>query len=607
MDLYQHLPRSRAASRQSVLFGSLSALALLLTACGGGGGSTAPVAAVGGAGGGGGGGGGGGSGGSASDNPAAVEAATTTPDPGVTSTVADKPAVPAAGDAGAQTAATLARVLEMEIDTPDAPRFDAKSGSRVAQLNKPQAADGRGQWSAPTGWPIIGIHAVLTPNGKVMSYGTDQAGQQGAQLFYDVWNPTGGIHNLLANTTGTDIFCSAQLVLPQTGQVLLAGGDIRGQQIPDGNGGVIFNRGVKDVNLFDPASQTLTPARGPMTYARWYDSLVTLADGRVLTMGGSDASGTGVKTPEIYADVRGGWTPLAGVNYPGDVLYPRTFLAPNGKVVIASGAQLYSLDTNGDGALEQVGALPVATNWTMPSAMFDRGKVLIASGDGSTSVLDINGAAPVVTPTAPVGGNRIWATMTVLADGQVLATGGSARANEANDVALSADIWNPRTGQWTVGPSQLNFRLYHSTALLLPDATVLVAGGGAPGPARQLNAEIYSPPYLFAKDGTGNRATRPYVWNASAELALGRPYRMYVYNRKPIARVHLVRTGSVTHSINFDQRFLSVPFRQRGWRLDLNVDEPSNIVPPGHYMLFAIDSDGVPSIAKIVHIGPRAG
>ena len=96
------------------------------------------------------------------------------------------------------------------------------------------------------------------------------------------------------------------------------------------------------------------------------------------------------------------------------------------------------------------------------------------------------------------------------------------------------------------------------------------------------------------------------ILSAPKDLTLGLPYRMSVLGQKPIQRVHLVRTGSVTHSSNFDQRFLNVPFTQTGASVTLNVDETNNVLPPGHYMVFAIDSDGVPSIAKIVRIGVRA-
>ena len=514
--------------------------------------------------------------------------------------------------------AELARIRDMETDTPNVPKQGAEA-PEIADIAKAEAmlaraaalppeAGTRGSWSAPIAWPIIGIHAVLAPNGKVMTYGTNQAGAQGAQMLYDVWDPVTKVHTLLPNRTGADMFCNAQLVLPTSGQVLLAGGDIRGQNVPNGSGGILVNRGISDVNLFDATSQTMVASGTPMNYARWYDTLTTLSDGRVLVIGGLDAEARGVPQTEVYGGVGPGWVELPNARYGNGVSYPRSYLAPSGKLVVFSNAQLHELDPTGAGALKVLPqTLPIQTDWSLPHAMFDRGKVLVGGVDGTAAVLDINGAAPVSKVVDGIGPtHRVWATMTVLADGQVLNTGGSPSNNSPSNAGFTADIWNPQTEKWTIGAAAVNYRLYHSTALLLPDATVLVAGGGAPGPAIQLNAEIYSPPYLFAKDGSGQRLPRPVILSAPKDLTLGLPYRMSVVGQKPIQRVHLVRTGSVTHSSNFDQRFLNVPFTQTGASVTLNVDETNNVLPPGHYMVFAIDSDGVPSIAKIVRIGVRA-
>lgn len=501
------------------------------------------------------------------------------------------------------TPADIARAREAERDRP-APvvRGNTSAGpdAVAAARATPRGAGAVGQWSAAFDWPINAIHVVLTPDGKVMSYGSDPEGAQGAQLYYDVWNPATRAHSLLLHPlTSTDIFCSAQVVLPTSGQVLLAGGDTRGI-----NGRV--NTGVNDVNLFDPVTLELRRSDFFMAYARWYGSLVPLADGRVLAIGGIDADAGGSGIPEIFTQGQS-WRTLSGIPYwPADYLYPRGVLAPNGQVVVASFSELYAIQTAGSGRGEQIGTLPSAINWLMPWAMFDRGKILMVAGNGSAMVIDVNSSPPVVSAVPGPGPNRIWASTTVLPDGQVLITGGSAQQNEKVNEAYSADIWNPKTRQWTVGATAQNFRLYHSTALLLPDATVLSAGGGSPGPVVNLNAEIYSPPYLFAKDGSSNRLPRPMINSAPANITLGSTFRISVGSTPSIRRVTLVRTGSVTHSTNFEQRFLELPFRKAGNGLDVTINEGPNTVPPGHYMLFAIDDAGVPSIAKIVRINSAA-
>ncbi len=117
-----------------------------------------------------------------------------------------------------------------------------------------------GQWSAPMAWPINAIHAVLTPDGKVLSYGTDPAGAQGAQLYYDVWNPASNAHSLLQHSTRTDIFCSAQSVLPESGQVLIVGGDTRGVHARPGQLGRARRQPVRSLRADDDRRA----ADGPM-------------------------------------------------------------------------------------------------------------------------------------------------------------------------------------------------------------------------------------------------------------------------------------------------------------------------------------------------------
>jgi Domain of unknown function (DUF1929)/Legume lectin domain len=468
----------------------------------------------------------------------------------------------------------------------------------------------QGGWSAPISWPIIGIHSVLNPDGNVLTYGTDQNGQQGAQLVYDIWNPNTGLHNVLPNKTGTDIFCGTQVLIPSDGTVLMGGGDVRGKKIIQADGSLYVNAGVNDVNLFNYKDSSLVASGMPMAFARWYASLTTLADGKIIIQGGLDQNKADVRTTEVFTPKQG-WKTLTGIkNTYGSSAYPRSFVMPNGKLLGLSGdTQIFSIDPSGQGEMHVAGQLPSTTLWELPTAMFDRGKVLVLRRDGAASVIDGNSGTPVVTETAGVGNNRYWSSLTVLPDGQVVMTGGGAlgpdgHPNQGINTAVQAMLWNPKTGQWTPGASAQNAREYHSTALLLPDATVLIAGGGAPGPINQLNAEIYSPPYLFKKDGSGTLANRPTILNAANTLPLNAAYGFDVTSALPIQRVTLVKTGSVTHSVNFDQRFLEIPFQVTGNHVSLNVNENSNTLTPGYYLLFAIDSAGVPSVAKIVSILP---
>src|SRR5215813_4423338 len=145
-----------------------------------------------------------------------------------------------------------------------------------------------GAWSSGLGqsmaeWPLIPIHAALLGDGRLLTYGTNSNGQQTGFFIYDVWDPQAGLgqnaHLTLPNSTQTDIFCSAQIVLPQSGNVLVAGGD-------NWTGTATTNTGNNNSNIFSPSDNTLTPSGNTMNRARWYASPITLPEGRIYIQGG---------------------------------------------------------------------------------------------------------------------------------------------------------------------------------------------------------------------------------------------------------------------------------------------------------------------------------
>ena len=495
------------------------------------------------------------------------------------------------------------------IDNPDEVVFDApidrgddgsSRRSRAGVVADP-AFRTMGSWSAAMSWPEIPIHAALTPDGRVMTFGTDANGNQGSQFNYSVWNPATGEHLVLPNTTPTDIFCSAQILLPGNGDLLLAGGDIRGRQVSNGAGGIRVNWGVNDVNRFRYQSNTLVRDT-PMRFARWYASVLTLADGRIFTSGGVDGNGRGVANPEIYNPATASWNALSGISFYEN--YPRTFLAPSGKIVAVLGNAVNLIDVSGNGSMTRAATMPSTTNWKLPAVEYDTGRMLVVRGNGGVSLINANGATPSVSETAGVGTKRDWASLNVLADGQVLMTGGGVDNSGGGNVSLGSSIWNPATGRWTTVAPAAKSREYHSVALLLPDGRVLSAGGGAPGPVIQLNGEVYSPPYLY--DSAGNLAARPSIASAPSTLTPGSSrYTFRMASAEAISKVTMVRTGSVTHAFNFDQSFLNVQHSQSGDQISIDVDRQSTVLRAGYYMVFAFNAQGVPSIAHIVRVNER--
>ena len=461
-------------------------------------------------------------------------------------------------------------------------------------------AQTKGVFGAPVTWPLIGLHVVLLPDGRVMSYGTDEQGQQGGQFVYDVWDPTLGTdttaHMVLPNTTGTDIFCSGQSVF-SSGDVLITGGDltINGKR----------NFSNQQTTVFHLQTDTVTAAE-PMLYARWYPSVVSLPNSDKLVLGGRQDPGTATLTPEVYRQGTG-WRTLWGATSDaafgaGGWFFPRAFVAHDGRVfVLGHNGKMFYLDPAGNGTITQLMPQTLSSTAQLPALMFAPGKILSVRRQQQVIVVDLSGQQPAITPTANISQLRFWSNTTVLADGKVLLNGGSAvDGNQLTGVAYAVEIWDPATGQWTLGASAVKSRLYHSTALLLPDGSVLTAGGGAPGPVKNLNAEIYYPGYLF--DATGQPAVRPSIVSSDTLLYVNQQFVVTVGSADPISRVTLVRTGSATHAFNSDQQFLDLGFVQSGQSLAVQLPANVNVLVPGYYMLFVFNQAGVPSVAWIVQV-----
>jgi hypothetical protein len=136
-------------------------------------------------------------------------------------------------------------------------------------------------------------------------------------------------------------------------------------------------------------------------------------------------------------------------------------------------------------------------------------------------------------------------------------------------------------------------RIYHSTAVLLPDGRVLSAGESHGSLAQ--TGEIFSPPYLF-------QGARPTISSAPGTLSYGQGFTVSTPDAASISRVALVKAGSVTHSNNFDQRYVDCTFTAGSGSLSATAPPDSNHAPPGWYMLFLVNSGGVPSVASWVQV-----
>lgn len=455
--------------------------------------------------------------------------------------------------------------------------------------------DPNGRWSPLGDWPLMAIHAALMPNGSVVTYGTDQGGRQTGQFVYDVWDGKGSVssgHSTLANRTGTDLFCNIQIVVAETGELVMFGGD-------NWNGTQTTNSGNNNITVFNPVNSEIT-RRAPMSRARWYATATVRPDGSVFVQGGD----LGADHPELWTNAKGARLLDNLDTSPIDWYYPRNFVIPDGRIfgVDVFGRMFFIAPDLS--SVRMAGTIPV-TGRGATAVMYQPGKILMAGGNTNDAVtIDVTGHDPVVTPITPPSSRRDWVNGTLLPDGKVLLTGGSGGHNTLDAVNYWAEIWDPATGQWHFGSGGAVPRLYHSTALLMPDGRVLVAGGGAPGPVLNMNAEIYTPGYLVAADGS--MPDRPTITVAPDNTAPGQVLSFQVADPSEVARVTLVKAGSVTHSLNVEQRFVELGFTTNGRRVDAGIPANSAVVTPGYYLLTVLDADGIPSESKMVRIAPGA-
>jgi hypothetical protein len=446
-----------------------------------------------------------------------------------------------------------------------------------------------GAWSGPYDWsPLVAVHMALMPTGEVVMWD----GQEFGAFSAHIWNPLSGAFVSVLNSP--NLFCSGHCVLPE-GRVFVAGGHVNGYV------------GIPDLNFFDATLMQWTPGP-PMAFARWYPTTTVLPDGRVLVTSGTlDCMTCIVDVPEIYNPTTNSWQQLSSARLALD-LYPHVYVLPDGRVIAAANqeapmiSQILNINTQTWAPIGSSTALNGGS-----SVMYEPGMIMksgfarnpdfsSAPAVKTTYVLDMTQPSPTWQQTASMQFARTQHNLTILPDGTVLATGGGATSdvNNLSGAVFAAELWSPATEAWTTMASMQVPRLYHSTALLLPDGRVLSAGGGRFG-VDQPSAEIYAPPYLF-------KGPRPTITSTPAQVAYGASFNVQTPNAAAIASVSLVRIGSVTHAINMDQRFLSLSFQAGSGALTVQAPANGNLAPPGYYMLFILDGNGIPSVASIIKV-----
>lgn len=520
------------------------------------------------------------------------------------------------------------------------------------------------------------VHATVLPNGHLLNWSSYPS-----HAYARVWNcDLNGVTGLCSlpadpNTAnkdwfttndigGMNVFCSGHSLM-SNGEVLVAGGVHP----------IYF--GESKIAIFNYKELPPTGGGAPwklypytMNKGRWYPTNVALGNGETLVASGiykevANGEDKVNNIPEVIpaptptptsspAPTPAPLRQLTGANAGCDTspevncvklpLYPWLYFASNGKVFYAGPTnQARWLNTTGSGAWEPLPTpLPSPSPTVNPlqsstyresgsSVMYDVDKVMISGGGpvspvATNEVIDLSSSTPVWRGVASMAFARKHHNLTILADGKILATGGTKGIGFNNNcerqVVYDAEMWTPPTtatgqGAWSTMAKMTHNRRYHSMAVLLRDGRVLVGGSDMyPSTPNQCfpplpqvgQTEIFTPPYLFADNGS--LAVRPKVSSVQGstppsviEVSYGSQISIGI-NTHPnsISKVTLIRLSSVTHSFNMNQRINYLPVTQNGSNLTITTPANSNLAPPGHYFMFVIDSLGVPSVAQIVRI-----
>ncbi|PYK58589.1 MAG: hypothetical protein DME21_15390, partial [Verrucomicrobia bacterium] len=483
---------------------------------------------------------------------------------------------------------------------PAAPRRITKAAAPVDRITL-------GDWSAVIAWtPHIPVSAAALPDGRVLTFASNQRTTfpAGPEFTYAAtWNPATG-QFVEYNNPSHDMFCGALVTLPD-GRVLVNGG--RSTTVRS--------------SLFDWRNNTWT--RTPdMNDPRWYNTSVALPSGRVWTVSGSGGSGTAERW-----DAASGWSRLTGINWnlvtsePGyiNIWHPFLLLAPDGRLIhFGPTDTMHWVVPDGSGAMSNTGTTVPGSHYPKEGSwvMYDEGRILVAGGGANTTAnpndtttgtsstlaytVDVRSGTSVVTPAASMAFARQFANAVVLPNGQVMVIGGNTSGLKFNDTGsiFTPEIWNPATGQWRAAADASVPRNYHSLALLLPDGRILSAGGGLGGnSADHRDAQLFTPPNLFNPDGS--LAARPVLNTAPPSIGVGT--RFIVAGTPGLRKFAFIKMSAITHCVNTDLRYLSLPFTETSpGNYQITAHPSLNVMTPGYWMLFGLDAAGVHSVAKIV-------
>jgi plastocyanin len=466
-----------------------------------------------------------------------------------------------------------------------------------------------GRWDRVSDLDIFVVHAAMLNTGRVLLWsGTAEVGDP---MVSRVWDPT--TDGRTAQAYGEDLFCSGHAWLPD-GRLLVAGG------APSG--------AMDSTHIFTPLGTGGSWTKvNDMNQARWYPTVLTLPDGRLLAASGSGATGV-----EVFDGTN--WALVAGATRNFPELYPSLHQLPSGEIFYSrAGWSTPDMVDTRSAQLSFSG--PLAGTWTAlgQQQFHDRqeGTAVIQIDTTVTPPTTrvfmigggVSGAATARNPQTvetidltTIGATTAWESpamsmnfprtnvnAVLLPDGTVFIVGGQRAGKWAADPqpVLEAEIFDPGVSPatFTVTPPMQFPRQYHSVAVLLPDGRILCAGGvdpSNPTERDQRAMEVFSPPYLDA-------GPRPVISAAPTSAAYGATISVATPDPAAVASVVLIRPNSVTHHTDTGHRLIRLAIvAATATGVDVRIPANGTIAPPGPYMLFLVDGDRIPSTARFVTI-----
>ncbi|MFE2325393.1 discoidin domain-containing protein [Streptomyces sp. NPDC059385] len=486
------------------------------------------------------------------------------------------------------------------------------------RLSGPASAAVHGSWDRITGFPLVPVATAVLPGDKLLAwsaYATDRFGGSNGYTQTAILDlKTGKVTQRRIDNTGHDMFCPGIAMLAD-GRVLVTGGS-----------------NAERASIYDPATDAWS-ATTNMNIARGYQAMTLISTGEAFVLGGSWSGNADTdKAGEVWSPATGTWRKLPGVPAsPALTADPAgPYRADNhmwlhatsgGKVLqLGPSKQMNWISTTGTGGITAAGPRADSQDAMTGNAVaYDIGKLLTLGGAPAYQdtpatrrayTVNISGNQVQASRTGDMENARAFSNSVVLPDGKVAVFGGQAYPVPFSDATsvLTPELWDPATGVFTPLATMAIPRNYHSVANLLPDGRIFSGGGGLCGDCATNHADgaVFTPPYLLNADGSPK--PRPVI-TGGVPPRVEPGSTLTVATAGPVSSFVLMRAAAATHSTDNDQRRVPLQSTATGsGTYSVSVPSDTGVVLPGNYMLFALDAQGVPSIAKFLTVpAPGAG